>query len=635
MVSSEVKEEIERRERITEKFYNDDRKLYDIDYREYLRDFGIDGDSHDSIKKCWKSIIWTKFYPKRERPYEDCESAIKRIKMIVKFFFIFPLLAFTDTGNLCDVETKESLVDRTKTRATKLILKDNIEYEMEYILNSDHDELKQVFDELYQNLLSSLEHSSHDAYSYKCARILISESDIRTIGYTYDFKTFHRKGGRFGPLGLATVEYTHLEPITTIMELLFDREIILDSYTRLKTNIETVGQLRSMSLKQDFTLLQKFQDDQEHPLIPFEVVPYNASRVFESLGKLGLSRHFANICFCNMLAAKSEVGYLLDGNSFAEIGFNFGKYQDMKLDKYNPDSIAPMTVRVFDNKSGNFTATMMLCAKVYSTLKKMETGEFNESQEVMDKCKSTFYKSGKEISETLQNAARVYHMDKNYFFEEVTYWGQYEELQVGFECNCQVLALTLKQLEELFSQNLQEEFNIKSKDHRLVLKIYDPVRKIFTEEPWDLRKYNVAKGIEDYKENELNAYQRIREFNISQARGSPKINAPTIYKTGNIKLTIKDNEDFFSGGYIVMDLLEGIVTTTEHLKKGRKQAELFQKAGVDKFSLRFSSVRVHNGEVYFIGYGFSELTSRDSEYNTSLLSNWEMYIESKLSGTLK
>lgn len=93
-----------------------------------------------------------------------------------------------------------------------------------------------------------------------------------------------------------------------------------------------------------------------------------------------------------------------------------------------------------------------------------------------------------------------------------------------------------------------------------------------------------------------------------------------------------------------MDLLKGVVTTTEHLKKGRKQAELFQKAGVDKCSLRFSSVRVHNDEVYFIGYGLSELTSRDLEYKThsrdleyktSLLSNWERYIESKLSGTLK
>ena len=148
-------------------------------------------------------------------------------------------------------------------------------------------------------------------------------------------------------------------------------------------------------------------------------------------------------------------------------------------------------------------------------------------------------------------------------------------------------------------------------------------------------KYALARGLEEYKENELNVYQRIREFNISQERGSPKINAPTIYKTGNIKLTIKDNEDFFSSGYIVMDLLEGVVTTDEHFKKGREQAALFQKAGVDKYTLRFSSVRVHNDEVYFIGHGSSYLTSMDSEYKTSLLSNWEMYIESRLSGTLK
>ncbi len=635
MVPGESREEVEKQERAVEKFYNDDRKLYDIDYREYLREFGIDGDSYDSIDECWSSIRYSGFYTERRDDYKTCESFILQIKLIVKFFFIFTRIAFNDIEDLCDAKIKESRINRAKSRTSKLIMKGNIEYEMEYLSNSGHDELKQVFDEFYQNLLSSFEHSCHDAHSHSCSKIRSSRLDMNYIGGGYSYKNSHcRMGDLAGPSGLVTVLDSHLRPITSVMRLLFE-DLILGQFKSLKTDIETAGRLRSMKLWPDFILFQKLQNKQERTLVPFEVVPYNAEKVFESLGKAGLSRHFADVCLCNILAAKSEVGYLLDGNSFAEIGFNSAKYHDMKLDIHNPDLIAPMTVRVFENKTENFTATMMLCAKVYSTLKKMETGELKKTEEEMDSYKSTFYKSGKEVAETLQSAARFYHMDKSYFFEEVTYWGDYEELQVGFACNCQVLVFTLKQLEELFSEQLREEFNIKSKDHRLVLKIYDPVRKTFTETPRELVKYSLARGLEEYKENELNVYQRIREFNISQARGSPKINAPTIYKTGNIKLTVKDNEDFFSGGYIVMDFLEGVVTTDEHFEKGRKQAALFQKAGIDKYTLRFSSVRVHNDEVYFIGHGSSHLTSRDSEYKTSLLSNWEMYMESRLSGTLK
>lgn len=71
--------------KVLEKFLKDDRKLYDIDYREYLEEFGYMDDSPESIIACFKKV--TSFYP---RVWGDSCLSSEEQEALWKLYFLFP-----------------------------------------------------------------------------------------------------------------------------------------------------------------------------------------------------------------------------------------------------------------------------------------------------------------------------------------------------------------------------------------------------------------------------------------------------------------------------------------------------------------------------------------------------------------
>ncbi|CAM9018873.1 unnamed protein product [Wickerhamomyces anomalus] len=526
--------------KVLEKFLKDDRKLYDIDYREYLKEFGYMDDSSKSIISCFKKVI--SFYP---RVWGDSCLSPEEQEAFWKFYFLFP---FNPLSLARDFEQKSTTFsDGSTNKITSLFLSNHLGYKIEEVVHSD--ELKEMFDEFFMRLTSKCKESGSTPDLYDETNSLTGS--LITGCYAGRVNTSEA-------LAKDIFRSIYARPLSGLMRYCFgnqtmelqEHQIQLEGLPNIATDfaisdipndILLIIEIKSYNIQELIQLMLRPPSDNERNQTTKEEV-----------------RRILHQCFAYMLASSCEFGFLYDGFNFLELTFDFEKMAG-----------------IVENDE----------LSIHSRGLKRGTDDPFE--------------------------------DKLFYIWGHKSWGI---KLLGFQCNSQVIETTIDQLKCLINP---DTLQMVDENHKVVMKIYDPVRRYFSETDEMLENYKILETLQEAKSNELLIYQKIKEYNEKLKDDSSNIiNAPMIYKHGNIKLTLvlDGKVDFFSGGYIIMDSLNGKPNTEEHFEQGEKQLGLLHSIGLSHGDIKMSNVFYDNDRFTFIDYGFSRSVKTDASGSKGLYS---------------
>ncbi len=613
--------------KVLEKFLKDDRKLYDIDYREYLKEFGYMDDSSKSIISCFKKV--TSFYP---RVWGDSCLSPEEQEALWKFYFLFP---FNPLSLARDFEEKSTAFsDGSANKITSLFLSNHLGYNIEEVVHSD--ELKEMFDEFFVRLTSKCKESGSTPDLYDETNSLTSS--LITGCYAGRMNTSEA-------LAQDIFRSIYARPLSGLMRYCFGNQTI--ELQEHQIQLEGLPNITT-----DFAI----SDNPNDILLIIEIKSYNIQELVQLMLRPPSNnernqttkeevRRILHQCFAYMLSSSCEYGFLYDGFNFLELTFDFKKMagivENDELSIHsrdsNEDQTIPLKINYFTSGStnpGELTSVMRLCARLYSILKQKELGTLEKTRNFIKYYQNILKMSPEEVAKEIKNRAEIYygkHQLDN--FDELELVGSCRKIQVGFQCNSQVIETTIDQLKCLINP---DTLQMVDENHKVVMKIYDPVRRYFSETDEMLENYKILETLQETLQeaysNELLIYQKIKEYN-ENLKDDPSniINAPMIYKHGNIKLTLvlDGKVDFFSGGYIIMDSLNGKPNTEEHFEQGEKQLGLLHSIGLAHGDIKMSNVFYDNDRFTFIDYGFSRSVKTNASGSKGLCSGYFKGIKSQ------
>lgn len=603
-----------------EKLLNDERKPYNIQFEEYLQTFGIEGKSFDSIEDCVIKITESNIYTRSK----NSENMVSAMKLSIKCLFIFPLLKFTLGKDFSSIQNSASC--GSQNTITNLLIKNGINFEVvtELGVDTSHEELtsNEEFDHFYDVLLNNVENSPETRKT-----IQFKKSFLRMVECCYtDPHTRKLVINESQSVDLFCNSYlTPLEMLFSIFNFSSSTTSSICEVNRgisISESINLGKSPKTVHLRPDVSILK----EGVLPLVPFEFKGYNSQRMFESLFKASVQKenHILNQLFLYMLSMESQIGVLSDGYNILEVCIDIDGLGHAKKvqNKKTKTLTVPLKVHSFNLEESQGFNTMTTIAIILARLiRKSKTGQLDAIKTKIRSYKPLFIKSAEEVTYELKERAKKYLIQKSQTssttlsYEESQYLGEYEEIQIGFHFNSQVLGLKFYEAEKLLGCQLKiQPLGSLTRNSEVVMKIFDPIRKLFAKDLDNSHEKSIIlKSIEDSKDQEVKIYKRIQSFNETSEK---KINAPVILKDGYIKLDF--GSDFFLGPYILMDRLYDKPTQPEHFETAKQQLHLLHSAGIYHGDIKISNTFYQNGKFYFIDFGFSLL---ENKYNFDLMSS--------------
>lgn len=649
---------------ITEKFLNDRSKVYNIDYRDYLKDVNIEEVSFESIRTWYrKFIIQSQAY----RSSEIDGDCIKAIKLLIKFIFVFPCLYLHSIDRVEEVEGRQGA--NTINELIQTIMS-RVHFKINYVGDTkiSEEDLSQ-FDDFYQSLCSNIDQLSgvldgdHLYYLLKslesvCNRHVLDEPDIyrpinetTIVTYTNNFVL----GIASMLLQLSTANHTYF---------CFQTPSIPVTVERLNQGNDTT----SIRLFPDFafSFIDYAISGKRVLSIPIEIKSYNRQPIFNSIISDHENKKFLNQIFASMCATELNYGFLFDGLNALSLEIevskvhesvesiianeaqdpNIASKQSSEIPEVQNVSIVPLNVKTYStfptgvHPHGRLTLLMKLVSKLHHIMK---PESFNSSGELMKPYKELLSNSQKQIAAMLRkHAERFYESNIEYqLSEEISYHGGFKPIQIGFQFNSQVFCFGTEEIKGIFPNFTKEikfktsKINSLGNNSKVILKIYDPIRWFYCHENVsDIFKENAMIRIDSSRDNELAIFEQIERFNkkrynpttqrLTRSKRNNIINMPAIYEPNHdsefIKLSLSqqssENDIFFTcGRYILMSELRGKPSKRSHFKKGEQQLKLLHQAGISNLDIKLSNVFYQDGNFYFIDFGYakySEVQSKSS-----------------------
>lgn len=635
---------------ITEKFLSDRSKVYNIDYRDYLKDANIEEVSFESIRAWYgKFIIQSQVY----RSSEIDGDCIKAIKLLIKFIFVFPCLFLHSIDRFEEVEGRQGA--NTINELIQTIMS-RVHFKINYVGDTkiSEEDLSQ-FDDFYQSLCSNIDQLSGVLDSDRLYYLLkLLESVCNSH--------FLKAPGFNQPINETTiVTFTNIF-VLKIASMLLQLSTANHTCFFLQTPSVPVT-VERLNQGNDTTSIRLFPDfafsfidyaisDKRVLSIPIEIKSYNRQPIFNSIISDDENKKFLNQIFASMCATESHFGFLFDGLNALSLEIDVSKvHESVESDIANvpqdPNivskqsseilevqnvSIVPLNVKTYStfptgvHPHGRLTLLMKLVSKLHHLMKPENLESFNSSGELMKPYKELLSNSQKQIADMLRkHAERFYESNIEYqLSKEINYHGGFKPIQIGFQFNSQVFRFGTEEIKGIFP-NFTEEIKFKTSNinslrnnSKVIVKIYDPIRWFYCHENVsDIVKENAMIRIDSSRDNELAIFKQIERFNkkrynpttqrLTRSKRNNIINIPAIYEPNHesefIKLSLSkqssENDIFFTcGRYILMSELRGKPSKRSHFKKGEQQLKLLHQAGILNLDIKLSNVFYQDGNFY-------------------------------------
>ncbi|CCH43880.1 hypothetical protein BN7_3434 [Wickerhamomyces ciferrii] len=355
----------------------------------------------------------------------------------------------------------------------------------------------------------------------------------------------------------------------------------------------------------DITLVLKPSDQSNlfYNIANFEVKLFNCINEFSQVGLVKFKPWFLQV-FSQIISGNFLISCLTDGYSLVLMKINFNnQLEEFLTHPDKPGTKIPICFKMVNIAESGVTAKASILGMLDDEVRNFSESDYKRKISKIQRLKEICLKSNVEFVNTLFNWVHHHFSEsKNYPSYEIDYAPDiFDENHISLFQNGPGEGPQILLLSKALCKRLLNVKWIRIIDREPVaISIYDPTR-------YQIQNYTEgdALGLKEaqnlfmnmYK-SQVKAYDIINKFN--KLNGF-KINVLTHFKTGNIKLKIKDFS-YYAGKYIIHEHVTGRPSTKQHYEQAIEQVQLLNEAGIQLDYIDEKDIVLANGKIYLTNF---------------------------------
>ncbi|CCH45280.1 hypothetical protein BN7_4862 [Wickerhamomyces ciferrii] len=378
----------------------------------------------------------------------------------------------------------------------------------------------------------------------------------------------------------------------------------------------------------DITIVFKPADSNLlYNIMNVELKRFNSIKVFSRIGMADFKWYFLQI-LSQIISGNFLISCLTDGYSFILMKINFNnQLEEFLTHPDKPGTKIPMSFKLVDITKSGVTAKASILGMLDDEVRNFSKLDYKRKISKIQRLKEICLKSNVDFVHTLLNWVNHHFSEsKNYPSYEIDYAPDiYDGNHISLFQNGPGKGPQILLVSKALCKRLLNVKSIKTNDEEpVVISIYDPTR-------YQIQNYTEGDAIGlkeaqnlfmDMYKNQVKAYDIIKRFN--QLNGS-KINVLTHFKTGNIKLKIKDFS-YYAGKFIIHEHVTSRPSTKQHYEQAIEQVNLLNLAGIQLNDIAESDIVLSKGKIYLTNFDNSTF-GNENEGDSGCLSILESLLD--------
>ncbi|CCH43879.1 hypothetical protein BN7_3433 [Wickerhamomyces ciferrii] len=354
----------------------------------------------------------------------------------------------------------------------------------------------------------------------------------------------------------------------------------------------------------DITIVFKPHDSNLfYNIANFEVKLFNCINEFLQVGAVKFKPWFLQV-FSQIISGNFLISCLTDGYSFILMKIDFNKQlEDFLSHPDKPGAKIPISFKLVNITKSGVTAKASILGMLDDEVRNFSELDYKRKISKIQRLKEICLKSNVEFVHTLINWVNHHFREsKNYPSYEIDYAPDiFDENHISLFQNGPGEGPQILLVSKALCKRLLNVKSIKINDQEPVaISIYDPTRyQIQNYTEGDALGLKEARNLfMDMYKNQVKAYGIIKKFNTLNGL---KINALAHFKTGNIKLKIKDFS-YYAGKFIIHEHATGRPSTKQHYEQAIEQVNLLNEAGIQLDYIDEKDIVLAKGKIYLTNF---------------------------------